>query len=1076
MKHLISLCLLFSLCALNQAQAQSCTAQIGGIGSAACRYQTATVVAMNQVPGATYNWTIPPGVTLLQNNGPSVVLYFPNQGNYTIALQQLCPSTMSSSNTSQMVYVSFGSAPTNPNMSLSGPDTVQAGIATNFNFYWNYIPLGPTNNSGYTLRYTSATSNTVAQSNPISPSSPSLHTDVLPITFPATYSTGKYGIAVVPWNFCGDTVYKSVHVVGALTGPAANCVGDIVSYTLNSGTANVWSVVGGTILSGQNTNTIQVQWNTLGTDSVSCNWTYGSMGTQTTKRAITVGNNVGTPTILGNPSLCNATQTYSVTSTPGHSYRWTVNGVNKSFTNSVNVVADNQPAYTITVYDSIGTCMTTASLTVLNPVFPHPVISGNANQCQNLPVALSVTSIPGATYTWNANGGTILSGAGTNAVNVLYPNSVYVTPLLTVNVAGCTRTVFNLPLTIFPSITPNLGANTVTCPGVPLTINNSNYVFNMSTSYSSNTVGGGASITPPGPGTYWLTCSVNSGPITCSIADTVLVAPAAAVGTDLGPDIALCTSTTTIISPSFSGSSGPYTYLWSTGATTSSITVSAGVYSVTVSAVGYCTDADTIEVLNPAMPPVAPIATSPTICPGTSTIIDAGPGYMGYQWSTGATTQSITVSSPGQYDLTATDATACQSYASVVITQYPTPPSILGNDTIICPDTFTVLNCAPFMSYVWSNGAITQTLSNALPGTYTIIVMDVYGCAWQDSLVVGLNGDCIWPGDANHDGVADNTDILEIGLAMTATGAPRVNSVVSWYGQVCNNWALNFPSLLNYKHADSDGDGTVTFPDTLIVIQNYGLTHNKGNGTNAGPLLQLIPLQPTYVVGDTVAMGVYLGETANPATAINGLAYSVTLTGIATNPGDVWISFPPSFLGTNGLDALEVGFEDVAQGQHDVAQSRIGASPVNGHGLVAILNVRTDSTMLPNSHNILNFNLTNPSLVDVALQPMPVTALPATLDVRSATALGNNVAQVVTVQVYPLPADQWLHIRVEGHEDDLELRLFDLSGQLCRSLQINQGDSNVPVADLSAGTYLMQVLKADHVVDRRKVTVLHRQN
>ena len=108
---------------------------------------------------------------------------------------------------------------------------------------------------------------------------------------------------------------------------------------------------------------------------------------------------------------------------------------------------------------------------------------------------------------------------------------------------------------------------------------------------------------------------------------------------------------------------GAATYLWSTGETTSSITVTtAGIYNVTV------TDSDngctvtsvdvTIEedILAPTVT-VIPDATELT-CADTSIDIVATPTVQGaatYLWSTGETTSSITVTTAGIYNVTVTD-------------------------------------------------------------------------------------------------------------------------------------------------------------------------------------------------------------------------------------------------------------------------------------------------------------------------------------------------------------------------------------------------------------------------------------
>src|SRR5205814_8198984 len=57
--------------------------------------------------------------------------------------------------------------------------------------------------------------------------------------------------------------------------------------------------------------------------------------------------------------------------------------------------------------------------------------------------------------------------------------------------------------------------------------------------------------------------------------------------------------------------------------------------------------------------PVAAITGNNIICSGSSSTFDAGAGFSSYAWSTGATTQTISVSAAGRYTVTVTHARGC---------------------------------------------------------------------------------------------------------------------------------------------------------------------------------------------------------------------------------------------------------------------------------------------------------------------------------------------------------------------------------------------------------------------------------
>src|SRR6185295_15712991 len=98
-----------------------------------------------------------------------------------------------------------------------------------------------------------------------------------------------------------------------------------------------------------------------------------------------------------------------------------------------------------------------------------------------------------------------------------------------------------------------------------------------------------------------------------------------------------------------SGPDGPFTYQWSTGATTRSITVSApGTYTLSVSstACGPVPCSKTVTMI--PQPPCA-ITGAAEFCAGTTTTLSGPDGPYTYLWSTGATTRSITVTADAEH-------------------------------------------------------------------------------------------------------------------------------------------------------------------------------------------------------------------------------------------------------------------------------------------------------------------------------------------------------------------------------------------------------------------------------------------
>lgn len=113
-----------------------------------------------------------------------------------------------------------------------------------------------------------------------------------------------------------------------------------------------------------------------------------------------------------------------------------------------------------------------------------------------------------------------------------------------------------------------------------------------------------------------------------------------------------------------------FSYAWSSGETTQAIVVSAtGNYSVIVSNASNCASSasDAIQVVATTTPskPVIEIFGSTTLCGTNSVGLLAPSGFSIYQWSSGQTTQGITVSASGTYSVIVGNSATCLSSASV---------------------------------------------------------------------------------------------------------------------------------------------------------------------------------------------------------------------------------------------------------------------------------------------------------------------------------------------------------------------------------------------------------------------------
>jgi len=209
----------------------------------------------------------------------------------------------------------------------------------------------------------------------------------------------------------------------------------------------------------------------------------------------------------------------------------------------------------------------------------------------------------------------------------------------------------------------------------------------------------------------------------------------------------LCPALDTISANVCAGGTGPFTYQWyniTTSAfvgTGGTLYVPAGLYGVTVTDATGCTFGSLVSSISDYAYTIPSfydsIATTPANCTNGTAVVHTYSGGVPpftYLWSNGATTDSIFGLVMGAYSVKVTDAVGC------------TADSVLGfvrqSITITAPIVATPATCVasngaviafgsggtPPYSYLWSNGATTQSQSGLTAGSYNVIVTDANGC------------------------------------------------------------------------------------------------------------------------------------------------------------------------------------------------------------------------------------------------------------------------------------------------------------------------------------------------------------
>lgn len=212
----------------------------------------------------------------------------------------------------------------------------------------------------------------------------------------------------------------------------------------------------------------------------------------------------------------------------------------------------------------------------------------------------------------------------------------------------------------------------------------------------------------------------------------------------LGADLSFCSGESRTLTPVIDFD-GNYTYLWSDGSVNPTLEVSeTGTYSVTVTDTNTGKQSSAVVNVTVWEAPTVDLGPDYQLADAEILTLDAGNAGAEFLWSTSETTQTIQVSTSNTYSVTVTNSNGCSASDEIVVSSVNDVFAIeLGEDQNICFGDEIVLNPNPTISqdytYLWSNGAITSTLTVNESGTYSVTVRDGSGNEKSDEVLVTVH-------------------------------------------------------------------------------------------------------------------------------------------------------------------------------------------------------------------------------------------------------------------------------------------------------------------------------------------------
>ncbi len=659
---------------------------------------------------------------------------------------------------------------------------------------------------------------------------------------------GNYTVTVTDVNGCDDVASQAVaQPLSAVSVTASST--DVSCIGGNDGTATANNATGGTpgytYLWTTGATTQSINGLIAGSYTVTATDANGCTDDETvvidqpaTGLAATV-----TTTGVSCFGLSDGTATASLTGgTAPLTFAWSNGGTTANITGLAGGV------YDVTVTDANG-CSGTGSGTVNSPT-SIPLVFTNTTQISCFGAtdgSISAIGFPGSgtppyTFLWS-------TGATTSSITGLGVG-IYTVTLTDAN--GCTDTETE-NMTAPTAISLTFNSTNTSCAGVnnggasvTPTGGTSPYTFSWSTGATIDTISNLAA------GTYLVTVTDNNS---CQAIDSVVITDGVGVVASVSVFDPTCAgeSSGSAIGGVVGGTGTlPFSYAWSTGATFQFLNgIPAGTYTLTVTDGAGCQDDTTFTLVDPTALNVSIIDSINPTCANndgsTEALATGGTGVLSYAWSNGGTSALITALPAGTYIVTTTDGNGCTDSASVILDAAPTLTAtgvLITNESCVTNDgsaSVTVVGGTAPLTFAWTGGGTTQTISNLDAGTYIATVTDVNNCSDTAQVIVADSCSCNWTAS----GVLVN-DVLcngdNTGTATVSNTGATAPITYAWSNGSTNDSLVNVPA----------GTYTVTLTDA------NGCTDTASVVIDEPTVLSATVYSPPVIPGFT-----YIGENGN---------------------------------------------------------------------------------------------------------------------------------------------------------------------------------------------------------------------
>lgn len=452
-----------------------------------------------------------------------------------------------------------------------------------------------------------------------------------------------------------------------------------------------------------------------------------------------------------------STITYTGNAESSATYHWDFDGGNASpgtgqGSHDVYWMDDGDYTISLWVEENGQSSDTTTHTVTVNPI-PTPYFTLGGLDCygDNVTATYTGSASSSASYNWNFDGATVLSGSGQGPYTLAWSTTGTHTVTLDVTENGCTSLPNSETVVNPPELTVDLISQDISCFGmndgaITSSVSGGTTPYNYLWSESSTTAG----ISGLSQASYILTVTDDHG---CTISDTAQIDEPDELLLFAGTDQNICYGDTAVLSIGLTGGVSPFTYYYDDGSgaqtsSTADIDVSPDTnadYSVFAEDNNGCLS----DTANIAVQVSSPMSVNTSLqnvscngeCDGETELTVSG-GIAPYTYSWSSETNIQTGLCAGDYDVTITDDLACTREISFTITEPDVLSVNLDAEDASCfgltdgSISSSVSGGIPPYDYAWSNSENSADIADLSPGNYSLTVTDDHACTAEALAII----------------------------------------------------------------------------------------------------------------------------------------------------------------------------------------------------------------------------------------------------------------------------------------------------------------------------------------------------